>query len=291
MKIRRKRRSIQPKHLFITFTVLCIILVVVSFKYSDKFSGVKSSVGNVVSPMQNGINSVGSWISGQFDLLGAKKKLLKENEDLKKQVDTLSYRNKILSGENIELVNLRKLQKLSEKYPDYPKMAARVIARDGNNWYNLFVIDKGKEDGIEVDMNVIAGNGLVGIVSEVGAHYAKVRSIIDDKSNVSAMFSATSDTCIVKGNMENMDKGYIDIDMISNNADIKDGDEVVTSHVSEKYLQGLLVGYVTDIKTDPSKLTKTAHLTPAVSFDKLELVLIITKKKDSSETGDILKND
>ena len=111
----------------------------------------------------------------------------------------------------------------------------------------LDLFDKGKKDGIQVDMNVIAGNGLVGIVSEVGESYAKVRAIIDDKSNVSAMFQDTGETCIVKGNMESIYKGYIDIEMISNTAKIKDGDEVVTSHVSDKFLQGLSVGYVKDI--------------------------------------------
>ena len=63
---------------------------------------------------------------------------------------------------------------MDKVYPDYPKVAARVISRDGNNWFHVFTIDKGKKDGIQVDMNVIAGNGLVGIVSEVGESYAKV---------------------------------------------------------------------------------------------------------------------
>ena len=171
------------------------------------------------------------------------------------------------------------------------KVAARVISRDGNNWFHVFTIDKGKKDGIQVDMNVIAGNGLVGIVSEVGESYAKVRAIIDDKSNVSAMFQDTGETCIVKGNMESIYKGYIDIEMISNTAKIKDGDEVVTSHVSDKFLQGLSVGYVKDIVSDPSSQTKTAHLIPSVNFDQLENVLVITQLKDNSEIKDIKNYD
>lgn len=301
MKKRRKKPVLHPKHLFIALSILCVLLTVLSFKYSEHFSGVKSSVGNVMSPMQNGINSVGTWISNRFDLLKSKENLLEENEKLKEQVDALSYSNKILSGENSELDNLRELYQLSEKYPDYPKVAARVIGRDGNNWYNVFVIDKGSNDGIEVDMNVIAGNGLVGIVSEVWANSAKVRAIIDDKSNVSAMFSSTSETCIVKGNLESMYKGYIDVEMISNAAEIEDGAEVVTSHISEKYLQGLLVGYVSDVKEDPTTLTKSAKLKPVVNFDQLEMVLVITQKKEPanqnetqkepSQKGESAKND
>ncbi len=291
MKKRRKKNWIHPKILYICLSVLCVMLVLLSFKFTDRFAGVKATVGNVVTPMQKGINSVGRYLSDKMDLLSAKETLLSENEQLRQKLNDLSYDNKILARENAELESYRKLYKLDKVYPDYPKVAARVISRDGNNWFHVFTINKGKKQGIKVDMNVIAGNGLVGIVSEVGESYAKVRAIIDDKSNVSAMFQKTGETCIVKGNMESIYKGYIDIEMISNTAKIKQGDEVVTSHVSDKFLQGLSVGYVRDVVSDKSAQTKTAHLTPAVDFDQLENVLVITQLKDNSEIEDIKNYD
>ena len=242
MKKRRKNKWIHPKILYICLSVLCVLLVLLSFKFTDRFAGVKAFVGNVVTPMQKGINSVGKYLSDKADLLTSKETLLAENKELQEKLNDLSYNNKILAREN-------------------------------------------------ADMNVIAGNGLVGIVSEVGESYAKVRAIIDDKSNVSAMFQDTGETCIVKGNMESIYKGYIDIEMISNTAKIKDGDEVVTSHVSDKFLQGLSVGYVKDIVSDPSSQTKTAHLIPSVNFDQLENVLVITQLKDNSEIKDIKNYD
>ncbi len=282
-KKRHKRPVLHPKHLFIFFSAICFLLSILSFKFADEFAGVKSVAGNVVTPMQAGINSVGGYFSSKFELLQSKDKLLDENALLQKKVDSLSYDNKVLAEENVELDNYRQLFKLGKQYPDYPKEAAHVISRDGNNWYNVFTIDKGKKDGIDVDMNVLAGNGLVGIVSEVGNHYAKVRSIIDDKSNVSSMFMPTGETCIVKGNLESIYKGYIDVEYISNNAEVQNGAEVVTSKISPKFLPGLLLGYVSDIKEDSTKLSKTAHLKPVVSFDKLDIVIVITQKKDSSE--------
>lgn len=291
MKKRRKKNWIHPKILYMCMAILCVILVLVSFKFSDQLSSVKTVVGNVMTPMQKGINTVGHFISDKFDLISSKQSLLDENKQLKQKLDEMSYNNKILIGENSELGNYRELYKLDKKYPDYPKVAATVISRDGNNWFRVFTIDKGTEDGVEVDMNVISGNGLVGIVSEAGKHYAKVRSIIDDKSNVSAMFESSGETCIVKGNMESINSGYIDVEMISNTAKIKDGEEVITSHVSDKFLQGLSIGYVKDVTSDASSLSQTAHLTPAVNFDQLEYVLVITQKKDSSEVKDISKYD
>ncbi|MCH5265644.1 MAG: rod shape-determining protein MreC [Lachnospiraceae bacterium] len=291
MKRRRKKDWIHPKILYICLSLVCVILVVLSFRFSNQFASVKTMAGNIVSPMQKGINTVGKYLSDKMDLFHSKETLLQENRELKEKIDSLSYDNKILAGENSELENYRELYKLDQKYPVYPKVAATIISRDGNNWFNVFTIDKGKEDGVDVDMNVISGNGLVGIVSEAGNHYAKVRAIIDDKSNVSAMFEETGETCMVKGNMESIYNGYIDVEMISNSAKIKEGDEVVTSHISDKFLQGLSVGYVRDITSDSSTMTKTAHLTPVVNFDQLEYVLVITQLKDNSEIKDISNYD
>ncbi|MCM1244235.1 MAG: rod shape-determining protein MreC [Roseburia sp.] len=290
-KHRRRGPSLHPKYIYVFLSILCAFLVVLSFKFSDKFLGFKTAVGDFVSPMQSGINTVGKFISDKKDLLTSKEKLLEENRTLKERIDALNYDNKVLAGENQDLDNYRELFELDQKYPDYPTKAATVIGRDGNNWFNLFTIDKGKEDGVDVDMNVIAGNGLVGIVSEAGNHYAKVRSIIDDKSNVSSMFENTGETCMVKGNMQSIYKGYIDVTMISNSAEAKDGDAVVTSRISDKFLPGLLVGYISGIKDEMDGLSKTANLTPAVSFDKLETVLIITTLKDSSEIEGIKNYD
>ena len=289
MSKRRKKNWIHPKILYMSLAILCVLLVVLSFKFSNRFAVIKTAVGTVISPMQKGINIVGTAISDKVELFTSKKKLLEENAKLKEQVDQLGYANKILVGENSELENYRKLYNLDKKYPDYPKVAARVISRDGNNWFHVFYIDKGKDDGVDVDMNVISGNGLVGIVAEAGRHYAKVRAIIDDKSNVSAMFEKSGETCIVKGNMESIYNGYIDVQMISNSATIEDGDEIVTSHISDKYLQGLLIGEVKDITKDSSGLTQVAHVTPAVNFDQLENVLVITQLKDSSELEEMTK--
>ena len=280
---RRTNISIEPKYILAICSVLCLIIILVSFRYSDGLGPVKTSVGTVLSPMQKGINSIGRNISNQIDNLKNIQNLQKENNNLKNEVNTISYENKILQQDKYELENLRNLYKLDQKYASYPKVAARVISKDTNNWYNTFLIDKGTDDGLAVDMNVLAGNGLVGIITEVGKNYSRVRSIIDDSSNVSGMFLKTSDTCIVTGNLKLIDKGLIEVSNISKDADIKDGYEIVTSNDSYKYLQGILIGYISDISVDANNMTKSGHLTPAVNFDKLDTVLIITELKVNTD--------
>ncbi len=277
---RRTKIHINPKHLLIIFIVICIGLIFLSYRYGGVLSPVRSAVGSVVTPMQKGINSVGSFISDKLDTFTSMNELLEENKRLMSQVNILSYENKLLLQDKYELDELRALYKLDQKYLDYPKVAARVISKDPNNWYNIFTIDKGTRDGLAVDMNVLAGNGLAGIIIEANYNYSIVRSIIDDKSNVSGMFLKTLDTCIVKGDLELMDKGIIRVELISKDAEIEDNYEVVTSHISDKFLQGILIGYVSDIQLDSSNMTKTAYLTPVVDFERMNEVLIITELKE-----------
>ncbi len=276
--MRRKTKiKLNPKHVVITCAILLLGLIVFSFKFGEQLSPVKDAVGTVVTPMQKGINSIGSYISSGINNLKSIQVLQEENAKLKDEVSTLSYTNNLLLQDKYELDELRKLYKLDQKYIDYPKVAAHVIGKDPSNWYNIFKIDKGTKDGLAKHMNVIAGDGLVGEIIEVHYNYSIVRAIIDDNSMVYGMFLKSSDECVVQGDLQLLDSGKIRVKMIGKDADIKEGDEIVTSRSSNNFLQGISIGYVSDIKMASDNLTKTALLTPTVNFNHLQEVLIITK--------------
>ncbi len=284
---KRTKITMDPKYILMMIAIVCVALIIVSFRFQDKMTPIRTAVGGIVTPMQRGINKIGLVVADGMDYATTVKKLTRENDSLKKQVDDLSAQNRLLQQDKYDLDNFRKLYDLDEKYSDYPKVAAHVISSDGN-WFNSFVIDKGSNDGLKVNMNVLAGDGLVGIVTEVNKSYARVRSIIDDESSVTGSFLKTSDMCFVNGNLKLINKGMIDISGIPADAEIKNGYEVVTSPVSDKYLPGILIGYARDIETDSSNITQSAHLTPAADFSGLDMVLVITEVKDSGDLEDIL---
>lgn len=284
---KRTKITMDPKYILMTIAIVCVALIIVSFRFQDKMTPIRTAVGSVVTPMQRGINKIGLVVADGIDYATTVKKLVKKNNALQKQLDDLSQQNRLLQQDKYDLDDFRKLYSLDEKYSDYPKVAAHVISSDGN-WFNSFVIDKGSKDGLKVNMNVLAGDGLVGIVTEVNKSYARVRSIIDDESSVTGSFLKTSDMCFVNGNLKLIGKGMIDISGIPADAEVKDGYEVVTSPVSDKYLPGILIGYARDIKTDSSNITQSAHLTPAADFSGLDMVLVITEVKDSGDLEDIL---
>ncbi|MCR4721448.1 MAG: rod shape-determining protein MreC [Lachnospiraceae bacterium] len=288
----RKKIVVNPKIVFWGITVFCVILIVVSYKFSDTFSSVKNVIGSVVAPMQKGINDLGDYFEDTLDHFSDMDALIEENKKLREQIDDLKNTNQILNQEKYELSNYRELYELDGLYDQYKKVAAKVISKDPNSYSGEFIIDKGEDDGILKDMNVLAGNGLVGIVTQTGSNWARVRTIIDDSSKVSGMFLKTSDTCIVTGDLELIDKGYINVSQISLNAQIYDNYEVVTSYISDKYLPGILIGYVSDIGVDPTKLTQQCRLTPVVDFEHIDAVLIITQLREQYDgISEVFKSD
>lgn len=286
MRRNRKKIELSPKIIYFFIVICCIALVIVSYIFADRLKPIKLAFGNFFTPMQKGIDAVGSKITEKIQMFSDINDLIDDNEKLKEELEKVKSENQMLTQEKYELNWYRDLYELDMRYLDYKKVAARVISRDLNNYKSEFIIDKGTEDGIMVDMNVMSGNGLVGIITEVGKNWAKVRCIIDDESAVSGMFLTTSDKCIVKGNMELLDDGFINVEMININAEIYDNYEIVTSYISDKYLPGILIGYVSNITTDPSIMSKNAYLSPAVDFDHIDAVLVITTLREALEELD-----
>ena len=236
-------------------------------------------------PVHKGINRAGGWLREKVENLEDLKEVKGENERLREQVADLTLENSTLLQERYELEELRKLYELDNDYSSLNKIAANVIGKDTGNWFHMFIIDKGSEDGIHVDMNVIAGGGLVGIVTKTGPDWAQVRSIIDDMSNVSAMILKNSDLCYVRGDLQMMTEGTMHLNELRDLDDeVEQGDKVVTSYASAKYHKGILIGYVNEIKTDANNLTKSGSLTPAVDFEHLSTVLVITDLKQQVDT-------
>lgn len=275
----KNKSSFPSKYWLIIIIVCCVILLGVE-QFTEGSGPIRTVANYTVIPMQKGISYVGRFMSDLTENLKTLEEMKKENEELQTKVDELTIDNTRLRQEQYELERLRNLYKLDENYSDYEKIGAHVIANSGSNWFNDFTIDKGSNDGVKVDSNVLAGSGLVGIVTEVGPNYARVRSIIDDSSNISAMILSTSDICIVRGDLKQMTDGRIRFEKLANNDnEIEVGEQVVTSHVSSRFLQGLFIGYISDIEVDANNLTRSGYITPAVDFTKLQEVLVITTTK------------
>ncbi|MGN0394649.1 MAG: rod shape-determining protein MreC, partial [Coprococcus sp.] len=158
-----KRIEITPKYLLLALTILCVLLMVLSLFFDGIFKPVRDFANAFIQPMQKGVNCVGSWVESKSDALRNYDSLLEENEELKEQLTAYQSELTKYQQESYELERLQNLYRLDQQYADYNKTAARVIAKDTGNWFDVFYIDKGTNDGISAGCNVLYGNGLCGI--------------------------------------------------------------------------------------------------------------------------------
>lgn len=267
------------KYILIVLTAVCLIFISTSFFTDRLVAPLRSAISMVVVPLQKGMNNLGLWTYDKYTTLQEISVVLDENKELKSKVDDLTEENNQLRQDTYELSRLRELYQLDEKYTGYTKVGARIIEVTADNWSKAFKVDKGSDDGIKKDMNVIAGGGLVGIVTEVGKNYSIIKTIIEDNNSVSGMLIDTNETCIVEGDIEQLDSGLVKLTHFKSDITVRDGDKVVTSNISDKYLQGILIGYAKDVTPDSNNLTQSGYLVPAVDFNNLQEVLIITEMK------------
>lgn len=279
-----EKYKLPTKYWLLILSGISIILMLLTFVFDFSLSPLNGIVAFTVVPMQKGISIVGNKLYSQKELFKEKKVLIAQNNDLMKQIDDLTYENNLLLQDKFELNSLRTLYELDEMYSEYPKTGARVISGSTGNWFSSFIIDKGSKDGMQIGMNVLSGGGLVGRITEVGYNWSRVLSIIDDTSNISCMILSTNDHLMVYGDLGTMENGYIKFDQLSTNAsDVAVGDKIVTSNISDIYLSGIQVGYISYMEKDNNQLSISGYVTPSVNFEHLSEVLVITKLKTELE--------
>ena len=280
-KEKPKKWQIADKHLLILLSAVCVALLVMSHLFDISKEPFNTMNEYIFLPIQGSVGQIGKVAGERIDTMKKLKELQEENKELKEKITELNIENTNLHQAKVEYDRLKDLYEMDKSLPAYSKVEANIVSKSPGNWFDFFVIDKGSNDGIEKDMNVVAGAGLVGIVTEVGKNYSKVMSIINDSSNVKAMTLTTSAQCLVAGNLSLLDKGYIHILQLSDPKDkIVEVEKIVTSNISTKYMHGILIGYVKSLDKEPNQLLKSGYLLPAVDFTALNEVLVITEQKE-----------
>lgn len=256
--IRRKRKTVWFS------IVLCVFLI--GLTYFIDLSVINDSLSFFVLPVQKIMTATSNAIGNKFrlvtDLVAIEDENIKLKVELEKsnlQLEELRY----LREENMRLTNLLKL----EQNFNFPLLGAHVIAKDYSNWYDAFVIDKGSADGLKVDMPVLLNGYLIGRIVACHKNYAKVATIIDDGSSVSVKNTRTSDLGFIKGDLKLKADGLCSLELIDNKAQVIDGDEFVTSQLSEVYPPGLLVGHAMHSQIEPAADLK--HIDTVVIIQKV----------------------
>jgi rod shape-determining protein MreC len=254
-----------------------VIVVVVSYQNIGNNTvlgrGIDEVVALVQGPVSNAGNGVKSGIKGIFQF----RSILNENEELKKQISDLNreiIQIKLTDTELAELRNLSNILGYDNVTPNYNYVTADVVAMDGSNWFNLFTINAGTDDGIYKDAVVINGDGLIGRVLEVGSDWAKVISVIDESNSVS--FKVFRDMKLL-GILSGDGKGSLEGYMIDPEAAVIEGDILITSGMG-MYPEGIPIGKVNKVVWDNDTLLKTVTIEPSAYFKNLQKVTVLVRK-------------
>lgn len=243
---------------------------------------ISTGVNYVLITIQKGITFVSDKTTNFFKYFEEIDTLRTENKTLKETNEKLFYENTILSQYEEENKNLKQLLEMKSLYQDYEGIGANVIGKDSSNWYKVITIDKGTKDGVKENSVILASGGLVGHVWEASdltsasttPNSAKVLSIIDDRSSVSAEVVRTGDVGIVNGDIELVNEGLCVLE-INVESEVIKGDQIVTSHLSSIYPPGIPIGTVEEVVDGKNGLTRYAYVKPYVDFKHLKNVLVI----------------
>lgn len=267
--------SIYKRLLYLFLSLSLAVLLVLPEIQKKPIEWISLPVGTAVYYMQMGTSSALNGVGQIWDRYLYLVDVQKENDQFRQIIAQLENENNRLREKGM-LAN--RLQGLLE-YQDHSKMtttAAAVIGRKPSQWYDTIMINKGKSDGIKVNMGVIVPQGIVGKVIHTGLYYSQVLLATDRNSAISATLQRTRDKGIVQGN----DLGSARLKYLPHDAKIERGDLLVTSGMGGSFSKGLKIGKIAEIKGRKEELFLKIKVAFEVDLEKVEEVLVIKSIED-----------
>ena len=265
------------KKFIIISIVIVLSLVAIYFsavnRNNTRFTD--SVVGAVVKPVNNFFGGITRGVSGFFDYFQNKKDLTNENNEMKNKILALEKENSELKAYALENERLRGMLEFKDKNPQFSLTAAEIVSKDNSNYYSVFLINKGTEAGIKVNMPIIGSKGLIGYVIESGSGFAKVRTILDGRSSAGCKITRTQNTAVTEGDTSLINDGLIKMIYVSKDMNIIKGDIIETSGMGQIYPPGIIIGRVEEIKYSGSE-SQYALIKPVEDFDSVHEVFAIT---------------
>lgn len=282
---------------FIKSKLFVLILISLSVLVFMGVTGAQNSklkgIGNIISvpltPVQSLISIVKGKIGDGLSYFKDMKAIQQENEDLKAQIDKLKNDNLELEEYKSKIDSLKEALNLKDQLNEYDPIGTNIIAKDPGNWFNIFRVDRGSNDGVVYNSPIITSKGLVGRITQTDAMSSKAESIIDLNSVVSGRIVRTRDLVRVLGDMTLKDQGLCRMDYIPLDVDIMVGDAIETSGIGGIYPKGIIIGKVKEVRKSNNELNKYAVIEPAVDFKRLEEVIILKNRANIEGAGSVVK--
>lgn len=264
------------KRFLYSFLSLSIVVLLLSPEIQKKpIEWIGWPVGTAVYYMQVGTHSFFEGMRRIWDRYINLVNVQNENEQLRRTIALLEREKERLKEKEILAIRLQELL----EFKDHTKIvttAAAVIGRLPSQWFDTIMINKGKSDGIAVDMGVIAPQGVVGKIIHTGSHYSQVLLATDRNSAISATIQQTRERGIVQGD----DAGSARLKYLPHDSKVALGDLLITSGMEGSFSKGLKIGRIKEVKGREEEMFLKIKLAFEVDLKDVEEVLIIKLIED-----------
>ncbi|MBN2794894.1 MAG: rod shape-determining protein MreC [Clostridia bacterium] len=259
--------------------IMIIAIMGLTMGGRERVTFVENVVGRIVTPIQKGVYNVGKFIGDKIDpiisiweLEDENKTLLAENERLNQAL----IEAQLTEEEYEDLNELKSVLNYVDDMRIDSYITANIIGKDTGNWYNMFIIDAGTDDGITKYSAVMNGNGLVGLVYEVGANWGKVVTIIDNKTSIGFEVLGADKTYdgILHGSVNSVISG----ELFDPHAVVEEGNTIVTSGLGV-LAKGIHIGQIKEVKYDDDNLLTEIIVEPSVDFKNINRVFVVVKEE------------
>lgn len=236
-------------------------------------------VGTILSPIRSVSNSISEGVSDVLQMFSDSSEYQEENEELKQRIAELESELVDYNQTKDDLEELEEFMGVKTDHEDYELSdPCTILGYVENDPFHSFYIDKGSDDGIDVYDPVVTSEGLVGIVSEISDTYATVETILSPSLSVGASSSGTEiiESGIVEGDATLTGDYQCHMIYLEKDTTLEEGDLIVTSNTVGIFPTGYLIGSVVSIEPTDSELSYSAIIEPAVDFENLTQVIVIT---------------
>lgn len=266
--------------LLIAVIALVLIVLLASSLLNGRAGLAKDAVGGVSSPVSRAAASAIEWIEGIYGYIYEYDQLVAENNALRAELAELRQSSLEAAEFQEENERLRTLLDFSQKHEDFVYESAKITAWSDSNWSSSFTISKGTDNSdnlIEVGDCVVTEYGaLVGQIIEVGSTWSTVRTIIDSSIDVGALVGEAGAVGMCVGDFALMQEGCLKLTYLSENAQLVEGEAVLTSGKGTYIPQNLIIGYIRSVLSEASGQTLYGVVEPACDLDRLTQIFVIT---------------
>ena len=271
------KQFFKNKFFYIIITLALIAVIVPTVLHSMGVTPiVRNAIGTVFTPLQKVSNYVTEAIDGFSAYFYKFDQLREENNQLKEQIADLQ--SKVYDADNLEKMYdwMSGFLEMKIAHTDYQFLAASVTGHENGNYSRILTLDVGSTSGVKLNQPVVSSEGIVGKITEVGLNWSKVTTLTQANSSVGAYIERTKVSGVCTGNFSRASEGICDLNYIPAESDISVGDRVLSTGSGSVYPEGLVIGYVDSITTDPNSRGLSVSVKCACNFTELSKVMIIT---------------